>query len=857
MTSDLVSSAELSETRSVPVNASRLTVMLSTAVILLGLGLLTTVDLSPVHRQPHILSWWSIAIISIAAELMIFDVEFRKELYSFTFSEIPLILGLFLASPLHLIIGRLLGATVILIVKERQSVVKLMLNLASFFGECVILLTVYQLVGSGLGIDQPLAWLQALLAIGAADLLGFLLVARVIRWHGGPLHLRSILNIGALTAPVNTSFALIAGVLLAKEPWASLLLLGIGGFLLVTYRAYSALTQRFESLSLLYDFTRLVSGAQRPDVVLGAILVQAKDLMRAERAEIWLIDERGCVGLMVDDAGRHRRELPPATEQLIERWFAGSSETTTVWTADSTDQRLTPISDVLGSRECILSPITEAGGVVGLLAIVNRLGDGAFRPQEATMFATLANHASVALENGRLIDRLNDEARQREHESLHDALTGLPNRVLFGARLNEQVGRLGIDVASLAVAVMDLDGFKEINDTLGHQSGDLVLIEAAERIRRIVDPTVVVARLGGDEFALLFPESVSVEELEAAGRAIRSQLMLPMTIEGVRINLGISIGLAIAPDDGNEAALILQRADVAMYGAKSGLGDGVNFYHVDTDSNTPRRLSLANDLHAAIENHELSLVYQPKVRLVDGVVTGFESLIRWRHPRFGNVSPEEFIPLAERTGMIQPITEFVLGAAFAQLAEWNRHGHQWQVAVNLSMRNLLDRSLVDVVSRLLAEAGVNPRTITFEITETTAMSDTNRTIAILESLSALGVRLSIDDFGTGYSSLSYLQRLPVDEVKIDKAFVLALTKDNNAEAIVRSILDLARNMDLSVVAEGIEDRQTWHMLQQLGCYEGQGYYMSRPVSPADIDGALVQLTGLELAGARSCISTRR
>ena len=831
--------------------ASRRTVLLSIALVIMSGIALVGLDPSSPPGQVHLLSWWSLAIMSILAELMIFNVEFRKELYSFTFSEIPLILGLFLASPVQLIIGRLVGATIILVVKERQSSVKLVLNLASFFGECVVLLGVSTLLGNGLGIDQPLAWGKALVAIAAADLLGFLVVAQVIRWHGGQVQLRSILSIGALTAPVNTSFALIAGVLLVREPWASLLLIGIGVFLVLAYRAYSALTQRFESLSLLYDFTRLVSGAQRPDVVLGAILVQAKDLMRAERAEIWLVDERGCVGLMVDDAGRHLRDLPAGTEALIGRWFAASAETTTVWTADSTDQRLTPISDLLGSRECILSPITESGRTVGLLAIVNRLGDGAFRPQEATMFATLANHASVALENGRLIDRLNDEARQREHESLHDALTGLPNRVLFAKRLNEQVARLGNDVSSIAVAVMDLDGFKDINDTLGHQSGDRVLVEAAERIRRIVDPAVVVARLGGDEFALLFPDSVGVAELEATGRAIRSQLMLPVTIEGVRINLGISIGFASAPDDGDDAALLLQRADVAMYGAKAGLGDGVNFYHVDTDSNTPRRLSLANDLHRAIENGEFSLVFQPKISFLEGRVLGFESLLRWNHGCFGDISPEEFIPLAERTGMIQPITEFVLQSAFDQLSIWNQAGHRWGISVNLSMRNLLDRALVDIVRRLLAETGVNPHDVTFEITETTVMADASRTVAILESLAALGVRLSIDDFGTGYSSLSYLQRLPVDEVKIDKAFVLALTRDKSAAAIVRSILDLARNMDLSVVAEGIEDRRTWRMLQELGCREGQGYYMSPAVVPDEVDEVVARISRLRLAARLS------
>jgi diguanylate cyclase (GGDEF)-like protein len=611
------------------------------------------------------LQWWAIALVSIAAELMVFHVESRREVYSFTFSEIPLVLGLLLASPYQFIAGRLLGEFLFLVVREvivakqRQSLQKLGLNLALFLAECVVLLGVHELVGGSSSIDRPRTWAEALFAVSAANFLGLTVVALAVKWHGGPMQFRSILAIGALTAPVNTSLALVAGLLLTTDPWACLLLAGLASFLVVSYRSYSALSQRFESLSLLYDFTRLVSGAQRPDVVLEAILVQAKDLLRAERAQIWLADERGgYLCLTVDDHGRSTRDLPAHTGDVIAAWFAADTETTVI-TRTSDNPRHRQMAAALDAHDCIVAPVTEAGAVVGLVAVANRLGDtNGFRLQEGPMFATLANHASVALENGRLIVRLHVQAREREHESLHDALTGLPNRVLLGQRLADLVTALaplggvtrdGDRPMSMGVAVMDLDGFKEINDTLGHQSGDKVLVEVASRITHTVDSAVVVARLGGDEFALLFPSSISRHGIETSARDIRAALALPMHIDGVRINVGISIGIALAPEDGHDGATLLQRADVAMYGAKAGLGEGVHFYDIGSDTNTPRRLALANDLRHRADERRAASGVPAEGATRDGVVTGYESLATMVPPAVRPGRTGRVHPLAERT----------------------------------------------------------------------------------------------------------------------------------------------------------------------------------------------------------------
>ena len=671
--------------------------VLSSVLVLASLIALSRLDPHAPANEDLRLTWWTVAPLAIVAEVMTFNIEFRREVASFTFSEIPLVLGLLLASPRDLVIGRLVGELLFLTLKGRQPLRKLTLNLSSFLGEIVVLLAIHQALGRPLDPRDPRTWAVTLVAVCGAVTLGFVVVARAIRWHGGLLELRSVLSIGALTAPVNTGLALVVVILLGVQPWAVLLLGSVAAFLLFAYRSYSALTDRYASLSMLYDFTRLGSGAQTPDVVLGSILGQAKDLFRAERAVIWLADDRGGhLELSVDEHERTSRPLPSVTTALIAGWF-GTRRDAVVVTHGAHDMAARQLAQRLRAPDLIAAPITESGAVVGLIAVTHRLGEmNEFRQQDGSMFATLAVHASVALENGRLIARLHEQARQREHESQHDALTGLPNRVLFADRLREAVGELAPG-QTLAVALMDLDGFKEVNDTLGHHAGDEVLIEVAHRLSRALQPAPFVARLGGDEFAAIFPAGYDLAQLEQCGRSIRTHLSLPIPVEDVRVTLGISIGFAVAPRDGCDASTLLQRADVAMYAAKTGIGDGVRFYDPGTDTNTPRRLDLSSDLPSAIEHGEIELRYQPKVRLADGQVVGAEALARWRHPRYGFVAPDEFVPIAERSGSILPLTEFVLASAGRQAAQWQWAGLDWGVAVNLSMRNLLDVDLAATV----------------------------------------------------------------------------------------------------------------------------------------------------------------
>jgi diguanylate cyclase (GGDEF)-like protein len=818
-------------------DAARRTYLLAACLSVFAVFGLSRLDLDVSPSAGWAIPAWVIALLAIVGALMVFDVEFRSETYTFTFAELVLVLGLFFATPLGLLVGRLGGELFFLTVRERQPLRKLVLNLSAFFAETVVLLMVQQALLPEMEAREPLAWLVALTAVVAAELVGYAAVASAVRWHGGPLTFHSILQIGLVTAPANTSLTLVICVLLDVEPLAVPLLGGVAVFLLITYRSYSSLRQRYESLSLLYDFTHLVSGAREPDEVLDAMLTQAKDLLRGERAEFWLLTGVDTYQRhVVDDRGHasERLVIPAGLGALIDPGFAARRDAVVIVRDDSSVPSQAVLAD-LDARDALLAPIVEGDALIGFVVVANRLSDiYTFVPQDGRMFGTLASHAGVALQNGRLIRRLHEQASQREHEALHDSLTGLPNRVLFGERLASRFDASGRD-ADLAIALMDLDGFKEINDTLGHQSGDRVLVEVARRVRAVIDESTLAARLGGDEFALLARPGVSRVELEESCRSIRDAIVAPMEIDGIRVAMGVSIGLAVAPHDGDNAETLMRRADVAMYAAKSGRGSGVCFYDAEQDENTPRRLALGSDLRSAIEQGQLRPVFQPKISLRTGRVVGVEALCRWDHPTHGLIMPDEFIPLADKIGVSGDLTEFMLSSSLRLVERWQTAGHDWGAAINVSMHNLLDDDLVGIVRRLLETSGARPGSITLEITETHVMSDTDRTTRALDELAELGVRLSIDDFGTGYSSLAYLQRLPVDEVKIDKGFVQVLASDRGADAIVRSVLDLARNLDLWVVAEGVEDAEARDRLSDLGCEEAQGYYFAKPMSAAEVE----------------------
>jgi diguanylate cyclase (GGDEF)-like protein len=406
------------------------------------------------------------------------------------------------------------------------------------------------------------------------------------------------------------------------------------------------------------------------------------------------------------------------------------------------------------------------------------------------------------------------------HQALHDALTGLPNRVLLGDRLQQAILTTEREKHGLALLVMDLDRFKEVNDTLGHHAGDRLLQEVARRLRGALRASDTVARLGGDEFAVVLPGSSDASD--AAVKLIQA-LEAPFELEGHTLALGASVGIAMHPQHGETVESLLRSADVAMYTAKRARS-GVSIYAPDQDQHSVDRLGLLAELREALtHDDELTLYYQPKWDLRSGALAGFEALARWHHPRHGLLEPDQFIELAEQTGLMRPLTRYLLQVALRQVRAWQKVGLQVPVAVNLSPSSLQDIQLASEIDQLLAEAGVAPEWLEVEITEEAYMTQPEVAAATLARLRDMGVRVAIDDFGTGYASLVYLQKLPVDRIKIDRGFVRALLRDESQATIVRALIDLGHNLGLEVVAEGVEDEATRTGLAALGCDYAQGY----------------------------------
>ncbi|MBV8952342.1 MAG: EAL domain-containing protein, partial [Actinobacteria bacterium] len=447
--------------------------------------------------------------------------------------------------------------------------------------------------------------------------------------------------------------------------------------------------------------------------------------------------------------------------------------------------------------------------------------------------------------------------RQLRHQAFHDSLTGLANRALFADRVSHAVSRRTAAARTVAVVMLDLDGFKTINDSLGHSAGDALLLAVARRLRECIRASDTAARLGGDEFAILIEDVTDTDLVESRIELLMTSLSAPFEVGDTSIIVTASAGIAFGQSaDGPEE--LLRNADTAMYRAKADGKGCVRVYEPTMHDAARARLEIERELRDAIARNELVVYFQPAIVLDTGRVTGFEALVRWQHPTRGLLSPAEFIPVAEEAGLIAGIGRFVLAEAATQAREWHEAfpDARLSVSVNLSAAQFGDGRIVDEVAIVLAGAAIDPTLLTLEITETAVMRNSDAAIQSLHRLRGLGVRLAIDDFGTGYSSLSYLRTLPVDTVKIDKSFVDGITRDRHARGVVDAILALARTLGLETVAEGVERAEQAAALHALGCQQAQGFYYSTPMPPESVlpyltqqlltqTDAFVALTGTE------------
>ncbi len=772
-----------------------------------------------------------IAVAFFVTEQNLINIEFRRQSYSLTFAGVPLALGILLLPVHELVLARVVGGLAALLL-QHIAAEKTIYNTAAYAFEAALSGMIVHLWLPQVEVLDLWSIAGLMVAIAAVDQLMAVLVLLVIRIHGGDLSRRDVVEVmvqSLVLSLVATAFAAVLQLLISHGIVGNLLALALVTAAVSIYRAYASSSRRHQSLAVVHDFVTEVVGAETVEQLARRGLARIRQVLRAATAELLLLDS--------DADGQ------PQHHSTYLLFALGEDEQLTLTrTSQSTDwvqlKALESGEPTLATRgrdssvvrwlesksldDAIVVPLQPGANIMGTVTVTDRLGDTAcFTDDDLKMLQTLTSHFAVAVSSARLVEKLS-------YEASHDALTGLANRTF----LSHQIQGLGGVSTSSAVVLFDVDRFKEVNDVLGHEVGDQLLVVIAERLRGCLPEHATVARLGGDEFAVLLRGGADgVPDASAFARLAANRILAPVRFGDALLTAEVSIGIAMSPTV--SAQSLLRCADTAMYVAKS-RSDSVAVYETSMDSGRAERLALVADMRIALEKspQQFVLSYQPQIDLSTGAVINAEALVRWHHPTLGTLSPDRFIPLAEATGLVDQLTMHLMTVALTECALWRGRGHAVTVAVNLSARNLANPTVIEHIAHALAATGARAEWLILEITESSLMEDPEEAIAILTDIAKLGICLSLDDFGTGYSSLSYLQRLPVTELKIDRAFVSALTQDQpsaNAAALFRSITTLGANLDLRVVAEGIETRAQLEAVTALGCQIGQGYLISRPI----------------------------
>jgi len=707
---------------------------------------------------------------------------------------------------------------------RRAPTVKYWFNTANVFVGIVLATMIVALFDVDLHKPGPVAWLVLLAAVSASVLSTIGSVVGVIALVQGEMTLDRVVSTATLSLLVGETSAvigLITLVAIQATVWSVLLIAAVFAIMVWVYRAYAEMLRQHRSLVEIYELTRLIADTRQHGTLADALLGRVRELLAAECATLWLPAQGGqpetLLSARVDDAGLLDLSDTP---EALRRQVVKTGRTVAVGPRSGSEE-LRPLLRQQGVKDAMVVPLHSGSGtVIGTLEVTSHLGERLyFGAEDVRLLETVAAHAAVAVENGRLVERLRFDAD-------HDQLTRLPNRRRMLASLDEAV-KISAPDEVVALINFDVAGLRDVNETLGHSAGDRLLAEVAKRLASLAPSSALVARVGGGEFAMQLRIPSADAAVELASR-MHAALQGPMPIGSFTLNVDTSVGVAVHPDHGSSSAILLQRADVAAFAAKS-TSSAVLLFHLGLESRSARRLGLAGDLRQSLEQGELEVVFQPKVSLASRDLVGVECLARWEHPAHGTVAPEDFVAVAERTGQLGRLTELVLREGLRRCKEWADAARPLNVAVNVSLRSLLDLDFADRLAELLAEFEVAPGQLTLEITEHGVLGDSDRPLPTLLRLRSLGVRLSVDDFGAGYASLSYLRKLPVHEVKIDRAFVQGMATDPGDLAIVQAVVDLSRHFGLVVVAEGVESEMTLGLLEEMGCDIGQGFLFSRPL----------------------------
>lgn len=802
---------------------------------------------SALFADRHGLSWptnpaWLLLLPAfLIAERTEIHFEFRKQTVSWSLNEIPSVVGLFVFGVEATAVTRAVAITAALLV-ARYPAPKLVFNVAVAVFEVTMAGLLLQALNLT-NLSEPVTWLALIGSLLAAGVLGITCIAGAIRLTQGALSATfwSALALPQMVlGPLASTAGVVVLLLVNATPWALVLAVGLLGLFVLLYRRYAAAAQDRRSLAEVYEFSERVQNTGNDKEGELAILAAVREKFNASRAALWIPShlDQGPRTLAVSEDGAASYPGPDYPDDAIRlETIAGGRSRLVVQGPGSSARELTALRR-RGVKELIGVPLEMATDQPGYLEVCDRNGSVlAFSPTDVELMQSLATHVAAALGARQLLDKI-------RYDAAHDPVTDLPNRFWLAATIN---AHLDVDPKPrrLALLVAEIDGFAQVNETLGHAAGDELLRAIAVALAEHAAPDAQVTRLAGAQFAVVLPET-DVIRAEAEASRLTRDLPSRVPVAGLELTAGLAFGVAVAPGHGDSAGLLLQHADVAVLAARAG-GMSTATYSPAMDNGSLRRLRLAADLADAVETSQISVVFQPIVGTATGEIVAVELLSRWTHPDLGPVTPDEFIPLAERIGQITPLTRRVLRTALRRGQAWLDDGIAISVAVNLSTVSLIEPGFVDDVAETLREHAFPAELLIFEITEGRVVGEA-LALPALEQLHGLGVRLSVDDFGTGYSSLSYLPRLPVDEVKIDKSFVKDMSTDRGTNLIVGSIIELSHGMGFRVVAEGVEDEVSRQLLTDMRCDFLQGYLISRPLTERNLLAWLAAGTAAAPAG---------
>lgn len=767
--------------------------------------------------------WLTMILAFVLAEVTIIHFEFRQQTVSWATSEIPMVLGLFLFGPTATVIARAVAVAVV-VVKNRYRPGKVVFNVAVAVVEAALAgWMLHGLLRSD--VASPVMWLGVIAALLVAGAIGVVCIAVAILITEGSVSRSFWLTLGIpllAIVPMAATLGVIFLLLIEVTTWAAALAVGLLSLFVLLYRRYAAAAQDRRSLAEVYDFSEIVQNTGGDSDGELVILAAVREKFNAARAALWIppyLDQRPRSLAVAEDGAASYPGPADPDDPIRVGITSGQGAKLVVRGVHATSQEAVGL-DRRGANELIGVALEIETDEPGYLEVCDRNGSVLqFSPSDVELMQSLASHVSAALRQRQLLDKI-------RYDAAHDAVTDLPNRFWLVSTIDALLATAPAK-QNLALLVADINGFSQVNETLGHAAGDELLRVVAATLAEHAPPNATLARVGGSQFAVVFPVN-EIRQAEDEAAALRGAVSTRVLVSGLQLAPDLIFGVAAAPLHGTSAAILLQRAEVAFEAARA-QREPVVTYNTRMDEQSLRRLQLGADLADAINSPEISMVFQPIVGAGRGEIAAVELLTRWAHPRLGNITPDEFIPLAERIGLITPLTRRILRTAIDRCQAWLDEGVVISMAVNLSPVTLAEPGFVDEVTLMLRERSFPPELLTFEITEGAVISD-GLALPALHRLHDLGVGLSVDDFGTGYSSLSRLRQLPIDEVKIDKSFVLAMSTDPGTNTIARSIIDLAHELGLRVVAEGVEDELTRTLLANMNCDFLQGYLVSRPLT---------------------------